>query len=157
MKKKHNNLKKSQQELHRYKNMMKYNTGYENTDNDKIFIEDLQGTNETIDEDSNLIENKEAEVQKPPFIYRAKEFFESHFTELLISAIIGLAGWSIKLQIGQAVQENSLQNIDENIKEIRAMIEDKYIKKDIYDIQIETLKDKIKDIEDEIKELKNER
>ena len=112
MKKKYNRQKKSQQEVHRYKNMVKYKTGYEDTDNDKIYTKDLQGTNETIDEENYLIENKEdAEVQKPPFIYRTKEFFESHFTELLITAIIGLALWSIELQIRQAVQENKIENI----------------------------------------------
>ena len=104
----------------------------EETDNNKTYIKDLQGTNETIDEESYLSKNKEEmDIQKPPLVYRAKEFFESHFTELLIAAIFGLAGWSINLQIGQAVQGNKIQSIDEDIKEIRTIIEDKYIKKDI--------------------------
>lgn len=158
MKKKFNKAKKSQQELHRYKNMVKYKIEYEDTDNEKLFIKDLQGTDETINEESDLFENKsETIVQKPPLSYRTKEFFESHFTELLIAAIIGLAGWSVKLQIGQAIQENKVENIYESIKEIRIMIEDKYIKKDLYDIQIENLKEKIEDIEEEIKEIKNKK
>lgn len=158
MGKKYNKTKKSQQELHIYRNRVKYKTDLEETDNNKTYIKDLQGTNETIDEESYLSKYKEEmDIQKPPLVYRAKEFFESHFTELLIAAILGLAGWSINLQIGQAVQGNIIQSIDEDIKEIRTIIEDKYIKKDIYDIQIETLKDKIKNIEDEIKELKRQK
>ena len=138
--------------------MVKYKIEYEDTDNEKLFIKDLQGTDETINEESDLFENKsETIVQKPPLSYRTKEFFESHFTELLIAAIIGLAGWSVKLQIGQAIQENKVENIYESIKEIRVMIEDKYIKKDLYDIQIENLKEKIEDIEEEIKEIKNKK
>ena len=122
----------------------------------KIFIRDLLGTNETIQEDSNLIEDEEeAKVQKPPFIYRSKEFFESHFTQLLISALVGLAVWNVELQIVQAVQQDRLQRIDDDLKEIKVITEDKYIRKDVYDIQIETLKDKIEKIEDELKKLKN--
>lgn len=154
MSKKYSKQKKSQQELHRYKNMVKYNTNLEETDNYKTYTEDLQGTNETIDEESYL-NKEETKIQKPPLAYRAKEFFESYFTQLLIGALIALAGWNIELQIVQAVHSNKIQTIEENVKEIRTIVEDKYIRKDLYDIQIENLKEKIKDIEEEIKEMKN--
>lgn len=157
MKKKYNKTKKSQQQLHRYKNMVKYKAEYEDTDNERMLSKDLQGTNDIID-DINLIDDKEElQVQKPPFGYRAKEFFESYFTQLLIGALITLVGWNLELQIVQAVQSNKIQTIEENIKEIRTIIEDKYIRKDIYDIQIENVKDKIKDIEEEIKEIKDKK
>lgn len=155
MRKKNNKQKKSYQELHKYKNMVKNKTGFEDTDDCKIYTKDLQGTNEIIDEDRYLTENKEnEEIQKPPLIYRTKEFFESHFTGTLTTIIIGIAGWSVGLQIGQAVQSNKIQTIEENQKETRITIEDKYIRKDIYEIQLENLKDKIKDMEEEIKEMK---
>lgn len=155
MKRNHNKTKKSQQQLHRYKNMVKYKIGYEDTDDDRMLSKDLQGTNDIAD-DINLIEDKEdLQVQKPPLGYRAKEFFESYFTQLLISAIIGIAGWNIGLQIGQAVQNNKIQTIEDNMKELKTLVEDKYIRKDVYDVQIENMKENIKDIEDEIKELKN--
>lgn len=104
MKKKPNKVKKSQQQLHRYKNMVKYKTEDEYTDNDEIFIKDLQGTNETID-DVNAMAVK---------------------------------------------TENKIQNIEENIKEIRTFIENKYIMKDLHDVQIENLKEKINELEEEI-------
>ena len=102
--KKPNKVKKSQQQLHRYKNMVKYKTEDEYTDNDEIFIKDLQGTNETID-DVNAMAVK---------------------------------------------TENKIQNIEENIKEIRTFIENKYIMKDLHDVQIENLKEKINELEEEI-------
>ena len=153
MGKKYSKQKKSQQELHRYKNMVKYNTNLEETDNYKTYTKDLQGTNETIDEESYL-NKEEIKIQKPPLAFRAKDFFESHFTETLITVLIGLAGWSVGLQIGQAVQSNKIQIIEENEKETRTMIEDKYIRKDIYEVQLENLKDKIKNLEEEIKGMK---
>lgn len=156
MGKKYSKQKKSQQELHRYKNMVKYNTNLDETDNYKTYTEDLQGTNETIDEESYL-NKEETKIQKPPLAFRAKDFFESHFTETLITVLIGLVGWSVGLQIGQAVHGNKIQTIEENEKEIRMIIEDKYIRKDIYDIQLENLKDKIKVLEEEIKEMKNKK
>ena len=156
MGKKYNKTKKSQQELHIYRNRVKYKTDLEETDNNKTYIKDLQGTNETIDEESYL-NKEETKIQKPPLAYRAKEFFESYFTQLLIGALIALAGWNIELQIVQAVHSNKIQTIEENVKEIRTIVEDKYIRKDLYDIQIENVKEKIKDIEEEIKELKNKK
>lgn len=92
----------------------------------------------------------ENKIQEPPLSYKAKEFFESYFTQILITAILGLAGWSISLQIGQAIQNEKIQNIEENIKEIRTFIEDKYIMKDLHDVQIENLKEKINELEEEI-------
>ncbi len=155
MKRNYNKIKKSQQQLHRYRNMVKYKIGYEDTDDDSMYSRDLQGTND-ISDDINLIDDKdELKVQKPPLAYRAKEFFESYFTQLLIGALIGLAGWNIGLQIGQAVQNNKIQTIEEDIKKLQILVEDKYIRKDIYDIQIENMKEKIKDIEEEIKAIKN--
>lgn len=156
MSKQHNKQRKSQQELHSYKNMVKYKTDIEDTDNHKTYIEDLQGTKETVDEEINLGRTKEEpKIQKPPLAFRAKEFFESYFTQLLIGALITLAGCIIGLQIGQAVQSNKIEIVEENEKETRKIIEDKYIRKDIYDIQLENLKDKIKNLEEEIKEMKN--
>ena len=149
MGKKYSKQKKSQQELHRYKNMVKYNTNLEETDNYKTYTKDLQGTNE-----KSYLNKEEIKIQKPPLAFRAKDFFESHFTETLITVLIGLAGWSVGLQIGQAVQSNKIQIIEENEKETRTMIEDKYIRKDIYEVQLENLKDKIKNLEEEIKGMK---
>ena len=64
MKKKHNRLKKTQSESHRYRNMVNYKTENDYTDNNTMFIEDLQGTNE-ITSDSNINENQdELKVQK---------------------------------------------------------------------------------------------
>lgn len=60
----------------------------------------------------------------------------------------------ISLQIGQAIQNEKIQNIEENIKEIRTFIEDKYIMKDLHDVQIENLKEKINELEEEINNLK---
>lgn len=154
MKKKPNKVKKSQQQLHRYKNMVKYKTEDEYTDNDEIFIKDLQGTNETIDDANAMAVKTENKIQEPPLSYKAKEFFESYFTQILITAILGLAGWSVSLQIGQAIQNEKIQNIEENIKEIRTFIEDKYIMKDLHDVQIENLKEKINELEEEINNLK---
>lgn len=154
MKKKPNKVKKSQQQLHRYKNMVKYKTEDEYTDNDEIFIKDLQGTNETIDDVNAMAVKTENKIQEPPLSYKAKEFFESYFTQILITAILGLAGWSVSLQIGQAIQNEKIQNIEENIKEIRTFIEDKYIMKDLHDAQIENLKEKINELEEEINNLK---
>ena len=154
MKKKPNKVKKSQQQLHRHKNMVKYKTEDEYTDNDEIFIKDLQGTNETIDDVNAMAVKTENKIQEPPLSYKAKEFFESYFTQILITAILGLAGWSISLQIGQAIQNEKIQNIEENIKEIRTFIEDKYIMKDLHDVQIENLKEKINELEEEINNLK---
>ena len=77
MKKKPNKVKKSQQQLHRYKNMVKYKTEDEYTDNDEIFIKDLQGTNETIDDVNAMAVKTENKIQEPPLSYKAKEFFES--------------------------------------------------------------------------------
>ena len=150
MKKKPNKVKKSQQQLHRYKNMVKYKTEDEYTDNDEIFIKDLQGTNETIDDANAMAVKTENKIQEPPLSYKAKEFFESYFTQILITAILGLAGWSVSLQIGQAIQNEKIQNIEDNIKEIRTFIEDKYIMKDLHDVQIENLKEKINELEEEI-------
>lgn len=154
MKKKPNKVKKSQQQLHRHKNMIKYKTEDEYTDNDEIFIKDLQGTNETIDDVNAMAVKTENKIQEPPLSYKAKEFFESYFTQILITAILGLAGWSISLQIGQAIQNEKIQNIEENIKEIRTFIEDKYIMKNLHDVQIENLKEKINELEEEINNLK---
>lgn len=154
MKKKPNKVKKSQQQLHRYKNMVKYKTEDEYTDNDEIFIKDLQGTNETIDDANAMAVKTENKIQEPPLSYKAKEFFESYFTQILITAILGLAGWSVSLQIGQAIQNEKIQNIEENIKEISTFIEDKYIMKDLHDVQIENLKEKINELEEEINNLK---
>lgn len=155
MKKNHNKAKKTQQQLHKYRNMVKLKIGYEDTDNDRMFSRDLQGTNDIID-DINSIEDKEdLQVQKPPLAYRAKEFFDSYFTQLLIGALIALAGWNLELQIVQAVQNNKIQTMEDNMKELKTVVEDKYIRKDVYDVQIENMKEKIKDIEDEIKEFKN--
>lgn len=154
MKKMPNKVKKSQQQLHRYKNMVKYKTEDEYTDNDEIFIKDLQGTNETIDDVNAMAVKTENKIQEPPLSYKAKEFFESYFTQILITAILGLAGWSVSLQIGQAIQNEKIQNIEENIKEIRTFIEDKYIMKDLHDVQIENLKEKINELEEEINNLK---
>ena len=158
MGKKYNKQKKSQQDLHIYRNRVKYKTDLEETDNIKTYIEDLQGTNETIDEESYLSKNKEnLGVEKPPVAYRAKNFFENHFTETVITVLFGLAGWSVALQIGQAVQSNKIQIIEENEKETRTIIEEKYIRKDLYDVQFDNLKDKIKELEEEIKEMKNKK
>lgn len=154
MKKKPNKAKKSQQQLHRYKNMVKYKTEEEYTDNNEIFIKDLQGTNETIDDVNTISVKTENKIQEPPLSYKAKEFFESYFTQILITAILGLAGWSVSLQIEHAIQNEKIQNIEENIKEIRSFIEDKYIMKDLHDVQIENLKEKINELEEEINNLK---
>ena len=154
MKKKPNKAKKSQQQLHRYKNMVKYKTEEEYTDNNEIFIKDLQGTNETIDDVNTISVKTENKIQEPPLSYKAKEFFESYFTQILITAILGLAGWSVSLQIEHAIQNEKIQNIEENIKEIRTFIEDKYIMKDLHDVQIENLKEKINELEEEINNLK---
>ena len=134
--------------------MVKYKTEDEYTDNDEIFIKDLQGTNETIDDVNAMAVKTENKIQEPPLSYKAKEFFESYFTQILITAILGLAGWSVSLQIGQAIQNEKIQNIEENIKEIRSFIEDKYIMKDLHDVQIENLKEKINELEEEINNLK---
>ena len=134
--------------------MVKYKTEDEYTDNDEIFIKDLQGTNETIDDVNAMAVKTENKIQEPPLSYKAKEFFESYFTQILITAILGLAGWSVSLQIGQAIQNEKIQNIEENIKEIRTFIEDKYIMKDLHDVQIENLKEKINELEEEINNLK---
>ena len=134
--------------------MVKYKTEDEYTDNDEIFIKDLQGTNETIDDANAMAVKTENKIQEPPLSYKAKEFFESYFTQILITAILGLAGWSVSLQIGQAIQNEKIQNIEENIKEIRTFIEDKYIMKDLHDVQIENLKEKINELEEEINNLK---
>lgn len=154
MKKKHNKIKKSQQQLHRYKNMVKCKTEDEYTDNEEQFIKDLQGTNETIDNITATIDKNESKVQDPPLSYKTKEFFESYFTQILITVILGLAGWSMALQIRQAVHDEKIQNIEENITEIRTVIDNKYIMKDLYDIQTENLKEKIDELEMEINNLK---
>ena len=154
MKKKHNRLKKTQSESHRYRNMVNYKTENDCTDNNTMFIEDLQGTNE-ITSDSNINENQdELKVQKAPIADRTKNFLAEHVIGIMFTIIVAIGSACIYLKVGQAVLEEKYKNIEEEVQEIKTLIDDKYIMKDVYNIEIDNLKDRINKIESELSNMK---
>ena len=152
MKKKNNRTKKSQNQFIKYKNMVKAKTEDEYTE-ENPFLSDLQGTNEV--SSNSTIDNKEQKVEEPPLGYKIKEFWDTYSAQIIITLILGLGAWSVALQIGQATQNEKMQNMEEDIKEIKSLLNDKYVIKDVYDIQIENLKEKVDELENELNNNKN--
>lgn len=154
MKNKHNRLKKNQFETHRYRNKVNCKTEDDFTDNNSMYIEDLQGTNETIS-DSNINENyNELRVQKEPIVDRTKNFIAEHVIGIMVTIIVAIGGACINLMVGQAILEEKYKNIEEEIKEIKNLIDDKYTTKDVYNIEIDNLKERIDKIESELINIK---
>lgn len=152
MKKKNNRTKKSQNQSIKYKNMVKSKTEDEYTEENPL-LSDLQGTNEVSSNSS--IDSKEQKVEEPPLGYKIKEFWDTYSAQIIITLILGLGAWSVALQIGQATQNEKMQNMEEDIKEIKSLLNDKYVIKEVYDIQIENLKEKVNELENELNNNKN--
>lgn len=153
MKKKNNRTKKSQNQFIKYKNMVKEKTEDEYTEENPLLI-DLQGTNEV--SSNSTIDSNEQKVEEPPLGYKIKEFWDTYSAQIIVGAIIGLGGWTIGLQIGQATQNEKIQNLEDDVKKLEVLLEDKYVRKDIYDIQLENLKEKFDEIEEELNNSKKE-
>ena len=152
MKKKNNRTKKSQNQSIKYKNMVKSKTEDEYTEENPL-LSDLQGTNEVSSNSS--IDSKEQKVEEPPLGYKIKEFWDTYSAQIIITLILGLGAWSVALQIGQATQNEKMQNMEEDIKEIKSLLNDKYVIKEVYDLQIENLKEKVNELENELNNNKN--
>ena len=59
------------------------------------------------------------------------------------------------LQIGQAVQDEKIRRMEEDIAEIQTDIDTKYILKDVYNLEINALKEKINQLIEDLDNLKD--
>lgn len=148
----HTNYKKNNYEKDYYRNMVKHPS------------KDLEDTNENVpsifEETSRPLKAEDIEpeyvgnkVTPKPISTKLSEFLTEHAITLIVSAILGLAGWNIALQISDAVKKEQLNNLKEDISEINSQIEDLkqiYIRKDIFDIELDHLEEKITTLKEKL-------
>ena len=147
--------KKSSREFNEYKNMVRSKTEDEFTDDNPLF-NDLRGTNE-INPNSIINDRTEKKIQEPPIGYKFKDLLENYSTQILIGALVTLFSWSMGLQIGQAIQDEKIKHLEDEKEKIQSLIDEKYVMKDIYDIQIDNLKEKLEEIKDEVNSVKEKK
>ena len=153
MKQKHSKSKKTLREYNRYKDIVKYNTEDDSTEVNQN-LDSLQSTNET--NGYNAINSyQQKNVERLPIAYRAKDWLEKYSSQLLIGAILATLGWNMMLQIGQAVQDEKIRRMEEDIAEIQTDIDTKYILKDVYNLEINALKEKINQLIEDLDNLKD--
>ena len=154
MGKRHSRTKKTLKELNSYKNMLKYKIEDDYTEENAIF-NSLQGTAET-SQNNTFNDKNEEKVQSPPIGYKVKDWFETYSGQIIFGLIGTALLWNVTLQIGQATQDEKIRNLEEDVQEIKTTLNDKYLIKDIHDIQVENLEKQIEGLEKEIEEVKIE-
>lgn len=152
--KKHNGTKKTQKDFNNYRNMAKIPMEDNETEEQDAF-NSLKGTNEI--KQNDLFNNKEEEkVQEAPVIYKLENFFERYITQIIIGILGTFLVWNIGLQIGQATQAERIKALEEDIKDVETLINEKYIIRDVHDIQVENLEKEIEELKTELREIKTE-
>lgn len=146
--------KKTVKELSSYKNMVKSKVEDDCTEENELF-NSLQGTDET-NLNNTFNDKNEEKVQSPPIGYKVKDWFENYSGQIVFGLIGTALLWNVTLQIGQATQDEKIRNLEEDVQEIKTTLNDKYLIKDIHDIQVENLEKQIEDLEKEIDEVKTE-
>jgi len=148
----HTNYTKNNYEKDYYRNMVKQlSKEFEDTnENIPSIFEETSKPLKVEELDTEYIGNK---VTPKPISTRLSEFLAEHAITLIVSAIIGLAGWNVALQISDAVKKEQLNNLKEDISEITSQIDDlkqTYIRKDIFNLEIEHLEEKITTLKEKL-------
>lgn len=148
----HTNYTKNNYEKDYYRNMVKQlSKEFEDTnENIPSIFEETSKPLKIEELDTEYVGNK---VTPKPISTRLSEFLTEHAITLIVSAILGLAGWNIALQISDAVKKEQLNNLKEDILEINSQIDDlkqTYIRKDIFDLEINHLEEKITTLKEKL-------
>lgn len=145
-KKVHTNIKKNLQQKNHYQNMVKKPTKDLEDTNDN-YTELFPETSKVLVEDE--IYYNENNTTKKPITARISEFGNDHVVGIMISIIGVFFVWCISLQIADVRKQEKIEALKEDIIEINTQIKDMkdlYIRKDIFDLKIDNLEEKIEEI-----------
>lgn len=148
----HTSYTKNHYEQVDYKDMVKRPSKdlQDTNDNNSSIFEDTSSTINVLENEMGYTNKK---VTPKPISTKFVEFITQHLIVITFSLMGVLATWNIYLQISDAVNKEKIDNIKEDIVTINSQIEDikeLYVRKDIFDLKFDNLKEKINELDKEI-------
>lgn len=151
-KKAHTRYKKNMYEKNDYKNMVNRPSKDLQDTNDN-YSQLFSETSIPLKEEPNNNNNNNNISTKKPLITCLTEFGNEHIIGIVISIIGAFFLWSMALQISDARKQEKIDDLKEDVVEINSQIKDikeQYIRKDVFDLRMDNLEEKIEKLDDKI-------